>query len=153
MKKLSILFVLVLFVLTLNGFGPKTKTLNLTDNNNGQILRVKQNQIIKISLDSNITTGYSWKLTKLNEYVLKKIGKLTYIRPLYINNSEAYKPSMPWIKRHNVKRISGIGTPGQQVLTLLSDHKGLSTIKLIYKRQWEKSVKPVKTFKITIIVD
>ncbi len=151
MKKLSLLCLLVAISFFLNGFGPRGRIIELTENNTGQQIRIKQNQRVRISLTSNPTTGYSWKIQKLDRSVMKQLEEFTYVHPVFMQREPVYIPSMPWFNRG--KNRKKLGAPGSQVLELESVGKGTAEIKIIYRRPWERGIKPAKVFKIKLCVD
>lgn len=86
-----------------------------------------------ITLDSNPTTGYSWKLGgALNSKILKSEGG-KYISPAQTD------PPM-------------VGKGGQEVWTFKAVGPGKQTVTLMYVRPWEKNVPPVRTQKIVVTV-
>ncbi len=151
MKKISLLCLLVAVVLCLNGFGPRQRIIELTENNTGQQIRIKQHQRVRISLKSTPTTGYSWKIKKLDTKIMRKLEAFTYVHPVFIEREPVYVPSMPWFNRG--KRKMRLGAAGSQVLELESVGKGTAEIKIIYRRPWEKGRKPAKVFKVKLYVD
>ncbi len=77
----------------------------------------------QIQLESNPTTGYSWRLAKPAS--------------LFDVAKDDYKPAA---KQPNV-----VGSGGTQVITLRAKQQGEETLKFEYVRPWEKDVAPVKT--------
>ena len=77
----------------------------------------------QIQLESNPTTGYSWRLSK--QPALFDLAK------------DEYKPAA---KQPNV-----VGSGGTQVITLRAKQQGEEILKFEYVRPWEKDVAPVKT--------
>jgi len=86
-----------------------------------------------VTLASNPTTGYSWKLDgSLNAKILKSEGG-KYIAPAQTN------PPM-------------VGVGGREVWTFKAIGPGKQTVTLIYIRPWEKNVPPVRTQKLVVTV-
>jgi len=83
-----------------------------------------------ITLESNPTTGYSWRLSEPLPGILELVGK-------------EFKPA------ENMENIAGAG--GIEEWTLKSIEKGRAAVSFEYVRPWEKDKPPVKrrTFLIT----
>ena len=77
----------------------------------------------QIQLESNPTTGYSWRLAKPAS--------------LFDVAKDDYKPAP---KQPNV-----VGSGGTQVITLRAKQQGEETLTFEYVRPWEKDTAPVKT--------
>ena len=77
----------------------------------------------QIQLESNPTTGYSWRLAKPAS--LFDVAKDEYL---------------PAPKAPNV-----VGSGGKQVITLRAKQQGEETLNFEYVRAWEKDTAPVKT--------
>jgi inhibitor of cysteine peptidase len=83
-----------------------------------------------VTLPSNITTGYSWRIARdPNPKILKVVG------------SEYIQPSS-----------GAMGRSGTEVWTFRAIAKGTQSVTMEYARPWEKNVKPSKsqTFYVTI---
>ena len=105
----------------------------LTGKDNGGTIRVAPGAKIRIKLDSNPTTGYSWALTgKPDEKVLKSDGN-------------EYKVN------DHPEGMVGVG--GVDTWTFSALAAGKTGIALGYARPWEKDKEPVQTFKLTVEVD
>ncbi len=86
-----------------------------------------------LTLESNPSTGYLWRLAeKLDENIVKLAGS-------------EYKAIDT-----NTKRV---GAGGNEVWTFRAEGKGKTTINLIYVRPWEKDAPPAKIAAVIIIVD
>lgn len=77
----------------------------------------------QIQLESNPSTGYSWRLAKPAS--------------LFDVAKDDYKPAP---KQPNV-----VGSGGTQVITLRAKQQGEETLSFEYVRPWEKDTAPVKT--------
>ena len=133
----SILFAasLILFLLTVvyifSGCTIAGKTY--TESNNGDNLNLKINDVIKIRLESNITTGFKWNLSNETD-----TGIVSLISSDYKQTSTD-------------KELVGAG--GYETFTFKANSQGNTTIILTYNKSWEEGVEPLKTFKINIIVE
>jgi len=90
--------------------------------NSGTIV-TKVGEIFMITLESNITTGYSWRLAELKPGIVEQV-------------SNVYKPF------NTQERIVGSG--GVEEWTFKAVAKGNVAITLEYVRPWEKDVPPIK---------
>lgn len=91
---------------------------------------VGQKSRFNITLESNPTTGYSWRLAKpLDANILKNTGSI-----------------------YNEPKSDLVGVPGNEIWTFQPANKGTTTFTMEYVRPWEKDAEPAKTqvFKITV---
>jgi inhibitor of cysteine peptidase len=85
--------------------------------------------ILEISLKGNPTTGYSWEAEALDPKMLKQIGE-----PEFIPDSQLY------------------GSGGTIILKFLATGSGLTHLKVIYHRSFEKNVAPLAMFATDILI-
>jgi inhibitor of cysteine peptidase len=111
----------------------KTRTINLGVADNNGSKTIKKGDIVKITLEANSSTGYTWDVASNNKKVLRYDGK-KYIAPKSTGSTPV------------------VGAAGKEVLTFKAIKSGTSTLKLVYHRPWEKNVKPAKTFTVKITV-
>jgi len=104
------------------------KELRLTDENDGYRAELGSDQVLVVSLESNPSTGYSWEVADINPKVLHQVGKTEF---------EQMSPLL--------------GAPERQTLRFKVVGAGQSTLKLVYRRPWEKDVKPAKEFSIQVV--
>jgi len=120
--KFSALFITALIV----GLGhagiaaspPKTITGADTD----RPITVQIGQEILLKLESNRSTGYSWLLEESKDPVLRSLGKPTY----------------------QADRVAP-GAGGVETWTFRANKIGNETLRLEYRRPWERKVPPAKT--------
>lgn len=98
---------------------------------NGKTVTLKVGESAKIELAGNITTGYKWNVISIDENVVK-IAKNKY------EDSASERP---------------IGAGGVRKITLTALKKGKTELVLAYKRSWEKNVKPLKEYKLSLVVE
>lgn len=104
--------------------------VNITGADNGKTIDVLRFRTIKLSLEANPTTGYTWQLTSpTNREVLRQYY---------------YK-----YKRMPTKLV-GVG--GHDIWKFWAIRPGTETVKAVYLRPWEGSTPPAKTFTVTIRV-
>ena len=135
--KLNIVFLtlaaLLFFILT--AFTACTQSngvFSFTEKDNGSSISLDKGQRIEIKLDSNITTGYSWKLP---ENADAKIVSLV---------------SSEYIESEKDKEM--VGTGGIETFIFEAKEAGQAEIILEYVRPWEKNTEPEKIFKLKITV-
>jgi len=90
---------------------------------------VRAGRTFTISLEGNPTTGYRWEVVEYDERMLKLTG-------------EGYTSSS-----------DRIGAGGIQEFTFTASNPGTTTVKLVYRRSWEKGVEPLRTFVATVRVN
>ena len=98
-------------------------------------ITIRAGSEFSIKLASNVTTGYSWRISgNLNGKILKKTGSV------YIVGEETAEPEPL------------VGRGGAETWTFKAIAKGSTKLNLEYVRPWEKGVKPVKsqTFSVTV---
>jgi len=83
-----------------------------------------------ITLASNITTGYSWRIAKEPDPKILKLVSSNYIEP----------------------SSGAIGRGGTEVWTFQAIAKGTQSVTLEYARPWEKNVKPNKSQTFSVII-
>jgi inhibitor of cysteine peptidase len=95
----------------------------------GSIQTLAVGQQLRVSLDSNPTTGYRWAVDGTLPPGLEQMGESKY-----------------------TARSSAIGAGGVEVWTFIGKSVGTGTLKLKYWRSFEPTVAPVKTFEVGIDV-
>jgi inhibitor of cysteine peptidase len=100
-----------------------------TETENGKTVAINQNALLIISLESNLSTGYSWRVSKNDNSILKFVDQTTF----------PPKTPMP-------------GAPGHQMFKFKAIATGSDAIELEYLRPWEKGVAPAKTFSVIVTV-
>ncbi len=127
--KFTLLIIVILFALAISSGCGKAGDVKLTASDNGKTVDVKANTEIVISLDGNITTGYTWEAKDLDTSMLQQVGE------------PEFKSSDP----------SLVGSGGTITLTFKSLKAGTTTLNLVYHRSWEKDVAPLSTYTVTIV--
>ena len=134
--KSSVLLVVSLILLMLTSVyifsGCNIAGKTYTESNNGDNLNLKINDVIKIRLESNATTGYKWNLSEESN---------SDIIALILSD---------YTEKENKDNL--VGASGFETLTFKAVSRGSATIILTYNRQWEKDVQPEKIFKLNTSV-
>lgn len=112
----------------------KVASLKLDANADGTTQQLKMGEVMAITLESNITTGFSWFATVSNPDVLTQIGE-----PEYVEQGEKTDTQV-------------LGAPGNETFMFQGSATGSATLTLDYKQGWEQDVAPEKTITITVEV-
>jgi inhibitor of cysteine peptidase len=129
-KATFISLLLLITLLILSGCMFTGKTLKESDND--QSLNLKVNEVVKVKLESNITTGFRWNLSNETDTNI-----VSLVSSDYKENSADKK----------------LGAGGYETFTFKAKSKGNTTIILTYNKLWEEGAEPLKTFKINIVVE
>jgi inhibitor of cysteine peptidase len=125
----AVAFALVVASLTALTAAFASQTLELSAKDDGKTFALLAGDRLIVSLKSNPSTGYTWRIAQDDRQHLQPLGQV-YNRP---------KDAMP-------------GAPGRQVFRFQAGSPGTTTLELDYARQWEKNVPPAETFSITVTI-
>ena len=104
--------------------------MTVTDQDNGKTIDLAKGRTLAVELASNPSTGYSWEM-KGDPAPLKLISS----------------------KFEQQDQSGKAGAPGAQQFRFEATAAGASTLKLVYRRPWEKHVAPAKTFTLNVNVN
>ena len=104
---------------------------SLTEVENGQQVNLEPGDSLTITLESNITTGYSWQVLEIDPTILSQEGDPEY--------------------RQSPGSEGLVGAGGAETFHFKAAASGETTLKLGYMRPWE-SEPPVEAFEIIVIV-
>ncbi len=119
----------LLSLIACSSAAPKELSVDIT--NSGKEVTLAAGGTLTVTLESNITTGYSW-----NENA--NIGDKTVMQQI----DHKYQPP--------ATSIPGAG--GKEVWTFKALKAGKSTISMEYRRPFESNTTPAKTFTLTVVV-
>jgi inhibitor of cysteine peptidase len=105
--------------------------IRLTAGEDGQEIRIEQEDTLLVVLESNPSTGYQWEVTEIDPSILE----LT---------DDTYHP--------DADSAMGVGAAGTQRLTFKPAGEGRTHLALAYRRSWETEVEPADTFAVDIKV-
>ncbi|MEI7636761.1 MAG: protease inhibitor I42 family protein [Syntrophus sp. (in: bacteria)] len=105
-------------------------TIELTEKDNGAVMKVQLGDQIKVTVPGNPTTGYTWELAAISVDILEP-----GLEPEYIRDST----------------LTGAG--GRFTFRFTARSQGYTKVILAYLRTWEKDMLPVKTFEMTADVN
>ncbi len=107
---------------------PDFEEIRLTEVDNGGLAELGKDQVLVINLESNPSTGYSWEVAEINQNLLYQMGEVEF-EPM----------------------SALLGAPAKQILRFKPISPGQSTLRLVYRRSWEKGVEPAKSFSLQVI--
>ena len=110
--------------------GCSSRPAKLTSVDDGKTISAKVGEQIVVALDGNPSTGYTWEAKDLDASMLQQVGEASF-------------------KSSN----SGlVGAGGTLTLTFKTLKTGTTALALVYHRPWEKDVKPIRSFVVTVII-
>ncbi|GLO41990.1 MULTISPECIES: protease inhibitor I42 family protein [Pseudomonas] len=92
--------------------------------------RLQVGQVLTLSLPSNPSTGYRWRVENPASNVLKSLGPEVY----------------------NAPEEDMVGSAGVSTWRYKASSVGTSQLLLLYQQPWAKDVAPVQTFECKVIV-
>jgi inhibitor of cysteine peptidase len=107
-----------------------SQRLMLDEKDDGTTSTVRAGDTLIVSLRSNASTGYTWRIAQNDQEHLRPLGE-AYDQPTH---------AMP-------------GAPGRQVFRFQARSPGRSTLRLDYVRPWEKNTPPAETFSIAVTIE
>lgn len=123
---LKILIVLcVMFQISQCDFQPKS--LNISQKDNGKTFTLFKKDSLRISLESNPTTGFSWAISNNDTTLMQQLRKSDF-----------------------ESKSKNLGAQGKQIFHFQPKALGETIIKLIYRRPWETDKAPIDTFQVVI---
>ena len=151
-KRLSVKFFLsVVMLLTLLPFtnavaappsdDPDHSEVRLSTKDDSRQIELNEGQVLVISLESNPSTGYMWEVEEADKRILRQTGKIEFEPELHLPRPEP---------RRGVGVPGLLGAPSKQILRFEAVSAGQTTLRLAYRRPWEKDVKPARTFSLQV---
>ena len=95
----------------------------------GRQVALSVGESVAVVLAGNPTTGYQWEVVALDESIVKQLGRGTF------------EPSS-----------TALGAGGQLTLRFQGAGAGQTSLKLVYRRPFEKHTPPAQTFEIQVVV-
>ena len=103
----------------------------VTEKENGQKVLVPLDSVLEVKLETQLGTGYSWKVVEFNADLIE-----------FLEDS--------------VVKASGekmVGTKEHRLFRFRAKATGITALKMYYYRQWEKDVPPLKTYEIKVQIN
>ncbi|NQU21665.1 MAG: protease inhibitor I42 family protein [Candidatus Nealsonbacteria bacterium] len=110
------------------------RAINLKSADSGTTVSAGVGDLVIIELDANPTTGFSWESKPAADDAILKLKSKKYLSLAQLN------PEMRPM----------LGQGGVTTFTYQVVGTGKAAISLVYRRPWEKDVKPAKTFGVEI---
>lgn len=127
MKKILYLFMFLFFAIT---FGFVSYSIAQEFSDPGRTIEVYAGQSFTLTLESNRTTGFQWRLSApLKENIVR------FVSDQYL-----------------VKKARFAGGGGKEVWVFRAMGKGEAYINFAYARPWEKNVAPAKEVSFKVVV-
>jgi len=105
--------------------------ITVTKMENGQKVLVPIDSVLEVKLETQLGTGYSWKVVEFNAGLIEFLG------------DSVVKPSGEKL----------VGTKEHHLFRFRAKATGITPLKMYYYRQWEKDVPPLKTYEITLQIN
>lgn len=106
---------------------PLPTEVRLNAKDDGGQTELKEGQLLVITLEGNPSTGYIWEVEEGSEKIIRQVGEIEF------------QP-----------QSALLGAPANEIMRFQAVGAGQSTLKLVYRRPWEKGVQPAKTFSIQV---
>lgn len=124
------LFVLVLLGAWCGGCSRSSMTITADKSYDGRTINLRVGDGVKLTLDENPTTGYKW------EFLSRPEPGCVIVTDAYVANTS----------------VGLMGAGGVHNWEFRAVDKGTATVRLGYRRPWEKDTAPVQTFALTLVV-
>jgi len=106
---------------------PLPTEVRLSAQDDGRQIELSEGEILVITLEGNPSTGYIWEVEEGSEKIIRQVGEVEF-----------------WAESNL------LGAPGKQIMRFQGVGEGQTTLKLVYRRPWEKGIEPLKTFSIQV---
>lgn len=132
MKKNMIRYFVAVAILVIAGCGMVEEVYTAKISGDGTI-KVWRWQTVKLELESNPTTGYSWEIASVKPegFFRDPVGS-------------------EYVRGGNNLALAGAG--GTHIFTLKPSRGGKAVLELVYRRPWEPKTEFAKKYKIVFIV-
>ncbi len=110
-------------------FSTTGKTVMITQAQNQSKVKVKKDASFQVLLNANPTTGFDWQILSYDSTVIEVKHK-------------------SFIKSDTQR----MGAPGKQVFKFKAIAAGITDLRLIYVRPWERATSETDSFRVQIIV-
>ena len=109
------------------------KVVSINAESNGKTIHVLPGETVRVKLEANHTTGYSWSVASVDKSILEVGDEGEYM-------SNPHPEGM-------------VGVGGNEVWNFKAIAAGETEISLVYVRPWEKNEAPAMSFKLKVVVD
>jgi inhibitor of cysteine peptidase len=108
----------------------RSEPLVITEADAGETIELNVGQEFAVTLEGNITTGYTWEMVAIDGALVEQVGE-----PEFESESDL------------------VGAGGKITLNFKTISSGNQTLQLVYHRPWEVDVAPLNTFAVTLVVE
>ncbi len=138
MNRFAACLICLATVSALVGTGCATRpvTHTVTPADNGSTVNLATGDFLVVHLESNPSTGYSWRTMELNSWVI----------------AATKRPSFSASEATNSEGQRLVGSPGTLTKQFRAVGPGTSLVKFAYLRPWDTNVEPGQTFDLTVVV-
>jgi inhibitor of cysteine peptidase len=98
---------------------------------NGSRIMLKVGESMQIALAGNLTTGYAWEIAENNPNLLEEQGRAEYQQ----------------------EKTNLVGKGGIFLFTFKAIANGTTTLKLVYRRSFEKDMPPIQEYQLTVSIE
>jgi inhibitor of cysteine peptidase len=106
---------------------PEQGVVSLSAVDDGRQIELTEGQVLVVSLESNPATGYLWEIEEADKTILHQTGKMEFEPESHL-----------------------LAAPGKQILRFEAVAAGQTRLRLVYRRPWEKEVKPAMSFSLQV---
>lgn len=131
-KKHRLLIIALLLSAVVASGCAEQKDITLAKKDTGKSVKLVKDQKMTITLESNPTTAYSWEIKAIDKKVIEQIGEAEFTQEMQGSNL--------------------IGAPEFENFRFEAAGKGETELKMVYRRPWEKDIKPIVTFSVKVRV-
>jgi C1A family cysteine protease/predicted secreted protein len=110
---------------------PDHGEVRLSAQDDSRQIELREGQVLVVSLESNLSTGYMWEVEEADETIVRQTGKIEFE-----------------LESHALGAPDLLGAPAKQILRFEAVAAGQTTLRLAYHRPWEKDVEPARTFSL-----
>ena len=138
MNRFAACLICLATVSALVGTGCATRpvTHTVTPADNGSTVNLVTGDFLVVNLESNPSTGYSWRTMELNSWVI----------------AATKRPSFSASEATNAEGQRLVGAPGTLTQEFRAVGPGTSLLKFASLRPWETNAEPGQTFELTVVV-
>lgn len=123
------MYTLSIILLIVSFSASEPVSVKLTDEDLGRTVELGIGETLEVVLSGNPTTGYVWDVASLDRDILKEVGETEF------------KPDR-----------EARGSGGKMIMRFMSQAAGKTSLRLIYRRPFEKGKPPAKVFEVTVSV-
>ena len=107
------------------------KDVTVTETDHQGTVTLEEKDTLRVLLNGNPSTGFTWEVASNDESVLKLCGK----------GCKSLKPGL-------------CGSPAVYTFTFRpTSKKGVSELEMVHRRPWEEETAPLNNFHLTVIVE